>query len=333
VRRLATVVVAAALAGLVPVGAAARAEPTTPQTWGVAPATKDGPDGRPAFTYKLDPGATLTDYAAVTNYSATPITVDLYASDAFNTPEGGFDLLAAGRQPTGVGAWVSVEPAFRRLVIPPKSRMDVPFRLAVPRNATPGDHAGGIVASVAGTGVSADGNRVRVDRRAGARIYLRVTGEVTPAFEVERLDLDYTTNLNPAGGGLVTATYRIRNTGNVRLTGRPESTVAGPFGAGRRTARADPLPELLPGSEITTTVRITGVAPLVRLSVRLDLVPEPVAAQGADAATATDTAALWAPPWPQAAAALLLAAGVWLAVRLRRARRRSGHHPAEGKES
>lgn len=317
-------VVVAALAGVLPAGAAAvGAEPAAPQTWSVAPSSRTGPDGRAAFTYKLDPGATLTDYAAVSNYSAAPITVDLYASDAFTTDQGGFDLLPAERQPVDVGTWVTFDAAFRRLVIPSKSRIDVPFQVTVPRNATPGDHAGGIVASVAAGAETAEGNRVRVDRRAGARVYLRVTGTLAPAFAVERLDAGYAGTLNPARGGTVTATYRIRNTGNVRLTGRPELTVSGLFGLGRRTAATEQLPEILPGGEITTTVRAGGVWPLVRLSADLQLVPEPINAPGADAPTTTDHTSLWALPWPQLAVIVLAAALVWLAVLRRRAHHRA----------
>lgn len=315
-------IVVAALIGILPVGAAAHAEPATPQTWGVAPSTAKGPDGRAAFTYKLDPGATLTDYAAVSNYSTSPITLDLYAGDAFTTEQGGFDLLPAARPSTDVGAWVTFDPAYRRLTIPSKSRMDVPFRIAVPPNATPGDHAGGIVASAATTGANADGTQVRVDRRVGSRVYLRVTGELAPAFAVERVDAGYGGSLNPAGGGAVTATYRVRNTGNVRLAARPDVTVAGPFGLGRRTASADVLPEILPGGEVTTTVRVDGVPPLGRLSVDLDLTPvDPPA--GVPPPTALDHTSLWAPPWPQFAVAVLVAAAIWLAVLLRRARRRA----------
>ncbi|GIF74598.1 WxL protein peptidoglycan domain-containing protein [Asanoa siamensis] len=321
-RLLATAVVAA-LAGSLPVGAAAQAEPTTPQTWGIAPSTRSGPDGRPAFTYKLDPGATLTDYAAVSNYSAAPITLDLYASDAFTTEQGGFDLLPAAREPTGVGSWVSFDSRFARLTIPSKSRMDVPFRLSVPKNATPGDHAGGIVAAVATTAATAEGGQVKVDRRVGTRVYLRVTGEVRPALEVERVAARWTGTVDPIGGGVVTATYRIRNTGNVRLTGQPVTTIAGPFGVGRRVARTDPVPEILPGGEVLTTVRADGVLPLIRLTVEFDPAPAIVDPPGTAAPTATTTTSLWAPPWPQIAVLLLVAGMGWFVWWRRRVRRRA----------
>jgi hypothetical protein len=318
----------AVLAGVMPAGAVAAAPAPTPSpsagsvTWGVAPSSRGGPDGRAAFTYKLDPGADLTDYAGISNYSGRPITVDVYASDAFTTPAGGFDLLPAAQRPTDVGTWVVFEPHYRRLVIPSKSRVDVPFRLTVPRNATPGDHAGGIVASIAEPGTDSGGNRVRVDRRVGARVYLRVTGELAPAFTVERLDAGYAGTLNPFAAGTVTATFRVRNTGNVRLAGRPRVGVAGPFGLGRRAVAVPALPEILPGGEYTATVRLRGAAPLVRLDVDADLAPVAVNA-AAPVPAATGHTTVWAWPWPQAVLLLLCGGLVWLALYRRRAAARA----------
>ncbi|WP_408635603.1 WxL protein peptidoglycan domain-containing protein [Phytohabitans suffuscus] len=325
----------AVLAGVLPAGAATAAPAPTPTpspsapaagaaplTWGVAPSSRKGPDGRAAFDYKLDPGAELTDYAGISNYSGRPITVDVYASDAFTTPSGGFDLLPAAQKPTDVGTWVALEPRYRRLVIPSKSRVDVPFQVTVPRNATPGDHAGGIVASIAEPGTDAGGNRVRVDRRVGARIYLRVTGELAPAFTVERLDAGYDGTVNPFAGGTVGTTYRVRNTGNVRLTGTPRVEVAGPFGLGRRGVDAAALPEILPGGEQTVTTTVRGVPPLFRLGVDLHLTPVPVNAS-APVSDITSQASVWAWPWPQAVLLLALAAAVWLVLHRRRARARA----------
>jgi hypothetical protein len=331
----------AVLAGILPAGAVAAAPAPSPSappsvpaasapageppaagpqvlTWGIAPSGRNGPDGRAAFNYKLDPGAELTDYVGVSNYSDQPVTVDLYASDAFTTAAGGFDLLPADRQPTDVGTWVVFNPEYRRLQLPARSRVDVPFTLTVPRNATPGDHAGGIVTSVAEAGTDSAGNRVRVDRRVGSRIYLRVTGDLAPAFTVERLDARYTGTPSPVAGGTVTATYRVRNTGNVRLTGRPRMTAAGPFGILERTKDAPQLPEILPGGEYTATVEMRGVVPLFRLGVDLDLTPVAVNTAVPVQAAGRGTA-VWAWPWSQLALLLLLGGAVWFFLYRRRA--------------
>ncbi|XTZ15803.1 WxL protein peptidoglycan domain-containing protein [Micromonospora echinospora] len=291
-------------------------------TWGVAPSNAKGPNGRAAFTYKLDPGATLTDHVAVTNHSARPLTLNLYASDAFTTAQGGFDLLAGGEQPTDVGTWVRV--TRRTLTIPSTSRLIVPFTLTVPDNATPGDHAGGIVASLAATAADGQGNQVAVDHRVGARIYLRVTGELRPALTVEDLRVRHTGSLNPLAGGTLTATFTVRNTGNVRLTGRPVLGAAGPFGVGRHSVAGAALPEILPGGELTTTVRMADVPPLFRLTATATVTPAAVGEQalGPPPAAEAARATVWALPWPQLALVTLLALVGWalIAVRRRRAR-------------
>ncbi|WP_043535328.1 WxL protein peptidoglycan domain-containing protein [Salinispora tropica] len=324
-RLLAAMATGIALLGAAPAPPAPSPGPSSAPsavTWGVAPSSPDGPNGRPAFTYKLDPGATLTDYVAVTNHSTRPLTLNLYASDAFTTRDGGFDLLAGGQQPTDVGAWVRFTQ--RSVTIPSTSRLNVPFTLAVPENATPGDHAGGVVASLATSAADAQGNQVAVDHRVGTRIYLRVTGELQPALTVENLRVRHAGSLNPLVGGTLTATVTVRNTGNVRLTGRPTLDVAGPLGLGRRSVEAGDLPEILPGGEVTTTVRMTGAPPLFRLTTKLTISPAAVGDQVLDPPPQGDTThvTVWAVPWLQLALLVPFSLAVWLLIVARRRRLR-----------
>jgi hypothetical protein len=313
---------------VIPVAILAAPVPATAQpdpeaiTWGVVPATADGPDGRAVFDYKLDPGAELVDHVAISNHSTEQITVAVYASDAFTTADGGFDLLPAAEPPVGVGSWVTLDsPA---LTIPGRSRVHVPFRLSVPADATPGDHAGGLVASLTSVGSDPAGGAVQVEHRVGARIYLRVTGELRPQLTVERVDAAYEGTWNPFAGGAVTATYTIRNTGNVRLTGVPGIAVAGPFGLCRRSVDGGPLPEILPGDAFTATVRASGILPLVRLTTTVSVSPSAVDGESIEpvpprAEARTD---IWAPPWGQGLLLLLAAAGAVAWWWLRRRRRR-----------
>lgn len=317
---------AAIATGIVLLGAAPAPPAPTPGAssappavaWGVAPSSAKGPNGRPAFTYKLDPGATLTDYVAVTNHSTRPLTLNLYASDAFTTADGGFDLLAGGQQPTDVGAWVRL--THRSVTIPSTSRLNVPFTLTVPDNATPGDHAGGVVASLATTTADAQGNQVAVDHRVGARIYLRVTGELQPALTVKNLQVRHSGSLNPLSGGTLTVTFTVQNTGNVRLTGQPTLNAAGPFGLGRRSVEAAALPEILPGGELSTTVRMAGVPPLFRLTTSTVVAPAAVDDQVLDPPPKGNPVqvTVWAVPWPQLVLLVLLAFAVWVLIVARR---------------
>ncbi|WP_203862946.1 WxL protein peptidoglycan domain-containing protein [Plantactinospora mayteni] len=294
----------------------------SPLTWGVTPSSPKGPDGRDSLRYKLDPGASVTDYVAVTNHSAGPVTLTVYASDAFTTAQGGFDLLAGREKPVDVGAWVRL--TTRTLTVPATSRMDLPFTLTVPANATPGDHTGGIVASLAATGTDAQGNQVSVDHRVGTRVYLRVTGELRPALTLEDLRVRHRGSYNPITGGELTATAMLRNTGNVRLGGQPTLRATGPFGLAARTATGGPLPEILPGNAVRVSVRLSGVPPLFRLTAITTVTPVTVDGQVIDPppVSVADSRAVWAVPWSQLLLVALTIGGGWGLVTLRRRRRR-----------
>ncbi|MEV7263587.1 DUF916 domain-containing protein [Micromonospora aurantiaca] len=281
--------------------------------WAVQPSGPGGPTGRNYFTYDLTPGDSVTDHVGVTNLGDRPLTFAVYGTDAYTTTDGAFALLPSDRAATDVGAWIGVER--RSWTVQPGRRADIPFRLTVPRNATPGDHTGGVIAAVAQDGVTADGQRVRLDQRIAARVYLRVAGEVRPAVTVESVRVAYDTPLNPIGRADLTVTYRIRNSGNVRVGGTGAVVVDGPGGwTLSRTSPVD-LPELLPGAEFTVTERVTGVPPALRLTATVDLAPTTV-----DTALppVQRTASVWAPPWLLIAA--LAAAGAWLYLRRRRRR-------------
>ncbi|MBC9005277.1 WxL protein peptidoglycan domain-containing protein [Micromonospora aurantiaca (nom. illeg.)] len=281
--------------------------------WAVQPSGPGGPTGRNYFTYDLAPGDSVTDHVGVTNLGDRPLTFAVYGTDAYTTTDGAFALLPSDRAATDVGAWIGVER--RSWTVQPGRRADIPFRLTVPRNATPGDHTGGVIAAVAQDGVTADGQRVRLDQRIAARVYLRVAGEVRPAVTVESVRVAYDTPLNPIGRADLTVTYRIRNSGNVRVGGTGAVVVDGPGGwTLSRTSPVD-LPELLPGAEFTVTERVTGVPPALRLTATVDLAPTTV-----DTALppVQRTASVWAPPWLLIAA--LAAAGAWLYLRRRRRR-------------
>ena len=298
-------------------------ESSAPVTWGIVPSGPNGPGERAAFEYTLDPGAVVTDVVAISNYTEQPLTLDVYASDVVRNTSGGFDLLPATDEPIDLGAWVDLgDPT---VTIPARSRIDVPFRITVPANATPGDHAGGIVASMTAPAGTGEG-QVSVDRRVGARIYLRVTGTLDPALSVDDVHAGFS-GLPLGQPGTVTVDYTVHNDGNLRLIGRPTVRVAGPFGLGKRHQTGDQLPELLPGDSFTTSMTIDGIWQLGPLGVDIEIQPETSGDQTLDPAPAptVTTLTLWVVPWIALAILAALIAGIsW---RRRRRRRRQATTP------
>src|SRR6478735_8094716 len=166
------------------------------QTYGIGPATTSGLDRRGTFVFSAKPGTVIKDHVALVNYTTKPQKARVYASDAFTTSTGSFDVLAAGARSTDVGSWTDLEP--RTVTVPGRKKatdvqpgtLILPFTLTVPERATAGDHAGGIVLSVRTS--SAEGvNSVVVDRRVGTRIYVRVAGPLDPSLNLAGLSVSY----------------------------------------------------------------------------------------------------------------------------------------------
>ena len=137
-------------------------------TWSVKPAdTAQGRD-RPNYAYDLPPGGTVGDALYVANRSPQPITLTVYAADGFLTEDGALDILAGGVASTDLGSWVQIETA--ELTLDSGASAEVPFTIAVPADASPGDYAAGVVASML---VTADNGTI-TERRLGSRVHLRV---------------------------------------------------------------------------------------------------------------------------------------------------------------
>ncbi|CCH29594.1 DUF916 domain-containing protein [Actinosynnema sp. NPDC047251] len=288
-----------------------------PVTWGVRPAASaDHGDNRPNYSYAAEPGSTVRDALTIANHGDRPITLLVYAADGFTTAGGQLDLRPRGEQSTGLGAWVSA--AQSQVEVPAKSAVDVPFTIAVPADAGPGDHSGGIVTSLA---VPEQSGGVNVDRRLGTRIHLRVAGEAAPALAISDLAVDYRGTVNPLGLGSATVGFRVTNTGNLRMSAEQAVSVEGLFGLGGQE-RALTVPELLPGAHLDFTVELADVPPLVRLDAEVRLTPK---VEGVDAGgqsgDVTAAAGAWAVPW-SALVLLVVVVGLVVLLRLRARRRR-----------
>ncbi|MFG2040434.1 WxL protein peptidoglycan domain-containing protein [Dactylosporangium sp. NPDC048998] len=303
-RTLASAVAALAAAALplVVPAAPAAAQPADGVSWGVAPAANAFGTGRARFEYGLDPGTRIADGIVVANHGAAPITLRVYAGDAFTTRSGGIDLQPTGTTPKDVGAWIKV--SADTVTVAAGAAVTVAFTLTVPADATPGDHVGGLVTTLVD---EAAAGGVRVEHRLGSRVYARVSGTLRPALTITDVQAEYAGTVDPTGTGPVRITYTVRNTGNVRLSGREQATVAGPFGLLSRDAAGE-LPEILPGNALTRTVTVRGVWPATRLTARIDVVPAGATADPVPRASAAT--ALWTAPWGQ----LLVLAGVAAAV-------------------
>lgn len=322
-----TALAAPALATTGPSAAAATALPAADNdviTWSVKPEpTRDEPV-RTSYSYDLKKGQVIEDTLEVRNYNKTPLELDVYASDGFNSPDGTLDLLKADEKPTDIGTWVTIKTT--RLKIPALASVDVPFTVRVPSETEPGDHIGGIVTSFVSTTKSQGTSPVQLDRRLGTRLLVRVDGPLNPQLAITNMKTSYDGTLNPAGSGTMTATYTVTNNGNVRMAADQAIKVSSPLGFPSRQLRLDRTAELYPGNSLTLTQVIANVWPTVRSSTKLTLVPQPTREGdtfGTDLATSA-SAGTWTIPWTLL---LLLAVGA-LTMKLRQRARGLGELPA-----
>ncbi|PPF27930.1 MULTISPECIES: WxL protein peptidoglycan domain-containing protein [unclassified Rathayibacter] len=274
-------------------------------TWAVSPSTDGVPDKRAWVELELAPGASASDEAVVRNLSDQPVTFSITSADGYFTDTGRFNMLNSDQESVDAGLWIS---APETVTVDPGSSGVVPFTVTVPDNATPGDHAAGIAASVLSQGTEAGGANVGVESRIGFRVMTRVTGEVTPSFSVEDLASDYRLSWNPFQPGSLSLVADVVNTGNVRLL---LDGTASAQGATAPVVAADaPQQELLPGDRRSVSVQLDGIWPLFGVGADLTIAPTVAAADQEPVATApvTESITVAAVPVPQ----LLVVLGVAL---------------------
>ncbi|MEV6299995.1 DUF916 domain-containing protein [Actinoplanes sp. NPDC051861] len=299
--------------GLIAVVIALAVPATGNGEWSVAPtpAKNPGPTPRVYFFLDASPGQTVKESVRVSNLSRDPRSFTIYGADAYNTArDGGFALRTLADRQTGVGSWVRSRVA--NVTVPGGTSADIPFTVTVPRNATPGDHVGGIVAMESAPGgivETEDGATVRVQRAVAARIYLRVAGTVVPGMDVPSLTMRVGSPLLPVatGGDLE---YTVANIGNVHLIPRASVTVTGLFGHAVKVTGGTPSADMVPGAAGTFAMRAEGVWPfdLVTTSVT-------VTADGGVYARRSDRALVVS--WSGVAVLAALAAAVWWSTRRR----------------
>nr|WP_286185874.1 DUF916 domain-containing protein [Sphaerisporangium cinnabarinum] len=287
-------------------------------TWGAKPADANGPDGRRGVDLVADPGTTVEEHIAVSNFSDVPATFALKAADGYLTDNGRFNMLSSDQESTDAGTWFTVQDTVE---VGPKETVVVPYTITVPENATPGDHPAGIAASVTSTGGGEGGTSVGVESRVGFRVTTRVTGEIQPALAVQDVKASYAPSWNPFAAGDLTVSYDVANEGNVRLGAEGQVATSALFGALVDEAAAEPLGEVLPGGSLRSKVAFADVWPLGPVSTTITVTPTVVGEDQVDAPLdpVTVTVTTWAVPWPQL---LLLAIVVVVILGVRDDRRR-----------
>lgn len=287
--------------------------------WSVVPADAEGEDGRISLRHVVDAGASVADHIAVTNRGAAAAEFTVLAGDGVVGADGAFDIREG--EPASSGAWIGIDGlADGHLVLAAGETRVLPVTIAVPGDATPGDHPAGIV-----VGLSQEtGDSVMVTHRIGVRVHLQVAGDVASSLAVTGTEATFTPSWIPFAPGTLVVDVDVQNTGNVRIGAAPVVTAAGAFGIGQSTS-ADAATELLPGDSIHQRVEMTAW-PLAALFGGVTVSGSSIGADSAPPADAVSAEFIVpAISWTGFAVLVLLALVIVLMVRRRRRAGRVSH--------
>ncbi|MDR1152711.1 MAG: hypothetical protein LBK72_09610 [Bifidobacteriaceae bacterium] len=292
----------------------------TSARWGIAPVTSEAGGERTEFAATLEPGASWVDSVAITNLSPIPLEFDLYGADGIITDDGDPAIVDRGSPATGLGAWIGFNE--RHVEVPANSALGVPLRVTVPSDALPGDHCGGVVASLSQSeGVAISQPNLVVDARTAVWMCVSVPGEVDPRLGLADVTAAYRPGLAGFGPGTVEVAGEIVNSGNIRLAASVEVTVTGPFGWWSTRSAPTEIDDILPGQTLAFTTTVEDVPPWARIGSDITLTPK--AREGVPQAPPDRTSsALWAAPWTAVTALVALGLLIWWLLGTRRRRRR-----------
>lgn len=174
------------------------------------------------FVFDARPGTTVTSKVRVTNSGDAAGTARLYPVDATTGQTSGTVYRMRQEPRRDTGAWITL--ATDKLTLQPGESADVAFSVAIPADARPGQHVGGIVAedtalktsTATQPGANQAGLRVNIQSLTILAVQVNLPG--TP---VERLDV---TGITSGGEqGHQTLVLGLRNSGTVML--KPSGTL------------------------------------------------------------------------------------------------------------
>ncbi|HKV57108.1 MAG TPA: DUF916 domain-containing protein [Ktedonobacteraceae bacterium] len=207
------------------------------------------------FIFDGKPGIVEKNSIRVTNTGNIPGTANLYAVDATTAQTSGAVYLSKNSPRNDVGAWATLDA--QQVTLNPGQSQTVSFRVAIPGNARPGQHLGGIVAENAAQQTSTstrNNNTFQVKVKTLTIVAIQVNLPGTP---VEQL---VATNIQSGGdNGYQRILIGLGNSGNMML--KPSGSLQISNAQGQIVKNITlKLDTFLPQTSITYPVNITGQA-------------------------------------------------------------------------
>lgn len=255
-------------------------------------------------------GATASGAFDVRLEKETRARLTVEPEDVVQLGDGGFAFKASTGARDAPSSWLSVSP--RRFAGAPDRVQPVEFRVAVPRDAEPGEHTASLTVKL--RPAAAPRAQATIVQALAVRITIRVRGRAREAMAVA-LEAP-----GAAGRGPVTATLHVRNTGttNLRFDGRNRGSLVFRQG-GDVKARLALRGVLLTRQTRTVVLPFQDPPALGRIRAEAQV--------RTSTGVVTRSAEIWMVPWREAAAVVLLSIGLALLLGGRRQRRRRGTAP------
>lgn len=177
---------------------------------GIRPAypQADNPRTESIFVHTAEPGAVIEEGVLVVNNTAEKKTMLIYAVDSTPSTGGAFACAQMSDEKKDVGAWITLEQT--EVTVDSGSGGIIPFTIAVPKNASVGEHNGCIVAQEKKEKAQA-GSGASLSFRTGLRAAITIPGELVRKLEI----VGFTATKRDDGSFLLHP--QVKNTGNVSI--------------------------------------------------------------------------------------------------------------------
>lgn len=172
-----------------------------------------------------DPGQVLDRTISLTNLSDSEQTYYLVSKDISGVENEGTPIFAdAGAEVTGfeLSTWISY--ATESIKLAPKASVDVPIKITVPKNASPGSHFGGIFVTVQSPKLRESGAGIAYE--VGSLISIRIAGDVLESARIREFSTEKLLNSSAD----VKFLARVENPGNVLIRPRGLLEINNMFG-------------------------------------------------------------------------------------------------------
>lgn len=168
----------------------------------------DNPRTESIFVHTLEPGQVQVEGILMVNNSAERKTILVYATDSTPSTGGAFACEQAGQEKNDVGAWITLENS--EVTLEPGEGGIIPFTIAVPQNASVGEHNGCIVTQEKKESTGEEAG-ISLSFRTGLRVAITIPGELIRELEIAGLVVT-----QRADGSFI-INPQVRNTGNVSI--------------------------------------------------------------------------------------------------------------------